>query len=352
MFGSQSSRTTVNHQQSYKFGFAIFIIIAALYAMGVAFLFRSDYMSEGILMAAAFDGLVVLPVLFYVLCIRNASRRKEWVIAVAAAAAVIIYVLTPAEHNRFLSSILRWLILVVEFGLITYMLLRLTAIVKRYRSIASMTAQPPMAVLREALIPVLGSGVLLEIVMSELGVFYYSIIAGIKRPDAPKETSFTYHQTSQFKTVSIVFSIIILLETVGLHVLLSMWSPLLAWIFGVLNVYGILYLVAMSRSMACLPHMLDERQLYIQNGFQSSAVIPLHAIHEIVKAKPLELGEKIPKHMYAAYPRIDTPQFEIRLKHPVPMRGPYGIKKQVSIIVISVDEPQAFMAEWERLSQL
>ncbi|REK71847.1 hypothetical protein [Paenibacillus paeoniae] len=351
MSGHSSSRTTPRSKYTFGFGLAIFIVMAVLYAAGVAYLFRSDYMSEGIMLAAAFDGIVAMPVLFYMLCMRVAPLPKGWLIAIAVAAALFMYVMTPAPYATVLSSALRWLLPAMELVLVTYLLLRLTTIVNRYRSIARLTKQPPMMVLREALIPMLGSGALLEIVTHELNVLYYAIMAGSKNSNRPQGTCFTYHQTSQFKMVSIVFSIIIILETVGLHFLLSMWSPWAAWLSVAMNIYGILYLIAASRSMAHLPHRFTEQHMHIHYGFQGSAVIPLSIIDSIAQAVPRALGEKVPKHMYLAYSSIDTPQFEIRLKQPLHVKGVYGISKQASSIVITVDDPKAFIAEWERLSE-
>lgn len=185
-------------------------------------------------------------------------------------------------------------------------------------------------------------------VIVEMGVLYYSLLVWFKNPDLPESGGYTYHQRSQVKQIVTVFIILIVLETAGLHFLLQQWSEALAWISVVFNIYGILYMIALNNSFRCLPILLKDDRLIVRLGFQSRLDIPLSNIESIGQAKPVLFGEEAPKETFLAYLRVDTPQFEVRLKKPLPMKGAYGMKKSISAVILRVDNPHEFAAELNR----
>jgi len=332
-------------------GVIFFIAIASLYAGGMFFLLRQAKLHENTVIAMDLAGIVLIPLLFYFLCTKPASRPKEFIYVIFVATLGLLYWLTPAEQRSFLQSVLSWIIPVVESIMIPYVIYRIYTIVKRYKAAGRKEEQHPMDIMREALLPFLGKGVVLEIVLAEMSVFYYSLIVWFKKPQLTELKFFTYHKDSQIKMMVIVFTILIIVETVGLHFLLRIWSDLLAWVSVVLNIYGILYMIAFKNSVRYLPHLLNDQYLLIRLGFQSSVVVHLNNIESIAKAKPFDLLEKIPKDTYLSYMRLDTPQFEIRLKQPTQMKGSYGMNKEISTIVLRVDNPNEFEAELKRLRE-
>ncbi|MCK9860700.1 hypothetical protein CFI03_019245 [Paenibacillus sp. ATY16] len=90
---------------------------------------------------------------------------------------------------------------------------------------------------------------LLEIVMAELNVLYYSVLVWFRKPDEERQGGFSYHKTSQIKTFNIVFSILILAEGLFVHFLLAQWNEAAAWIFTILNLYALLYMTGLYNSV-------------------------------------------------------------------------------------------------------
>lgn len=133
-----------------------------------------------------------------------------------------------------------------------------------------------------------------------------------------------------------------------MHFLLQQWSEALAWISVVFNVYAILYMIALNNSFRCLPILLKEDRLIVRLGFQSRLDIPLSNIESISQAKSVLFGEKASKETFLAYFRVDTPQFEIRLKKPLLLKGACGMKKSISAVILRVDHPHEFAAELNR----
>ncbi|MBM7660359.1 hypothetical protein JOC85_001126 [Bacillus mesophilus] len=199
--------------------------------------------------------------------------------------------------------------------------------------------------MRGALEPKIGKNRLLELVLTELNVFYYSIFVWFKKPKVEVGKTFTYYKSSQIKTIVIVFSILIVGEGVLFHYLIQRWNEVIAWIFTVLNVYGFLYLIGLYHSVKYLPHVIRDGKLIIRLGFQGSIEVEIDNIEHITKAKELDLGVKAPKDTYYSLLQIDSPQYEITLREPIEMKASYGIKKNVSKVVFRADEPTKMIEE-------
>jgi len=198
---------------------------------------------------------------------------------------------------------------------------------------------------RKVLEQKLGKSFLIEFVIMELNVFYYSLLVWFKKSRTAKQNgkTFTYHRSSDMKTFIIVFAILITGEGILFHYLLQKWNEVIAWIFTILNVYGLLYLVGFYNSTKHLPHMITHEKMIIRLGFQSSITLDIANIEQINRAKEIELGMKIPKSTYYSLLSLDTPHYELTLKEPVEMRGFYGTKKKVDKVVFRADDREAML---------
>lgn len=194
-----------------------------------------------------------------------------------------------------------------------------------------------------------GKGFILEAVLTELSVLYFSIIVWFRKPNMRSEEVYTYHKSSQIKTIVIVFSILIIAEGVFFHFLIQRWSEVAAWILTVLNLYALMYMVGLYNSVRFLPHVMKQGKLFIRLGFQSSIEIDSENIESIRQAREIDFGEKRPQDTYYSLLQIDSPQFELILKEPILMKGSYGKKKYVNRVIFRADEPNKLM---ERLHSL
>ncbi|MHA7965861.1 hypothetical protein ACX93W_17205 [Paenibacillus sp. CAU 1782] len=206
----------------------------------------------------------------------------------------------------------------------------------------------PMEKVRGKINQALGSGRFSDLVFAEACTFYYSLLVWFKKPSLPPSrfSVYTYHRDSQLKVLTIFFAILIGLEAGLLHFLLSRWNGIVAWAVLALNIYGILYIVALYQSSRRQPHLLNENMFYIAMGMQSTIAVPLDNIERLRQAKPIDLIDKAEDGVYLSYMRFDTPQFEIVLKQPMQIKTLYGVKKTVSVIVFRVDDRERFQQEW------
>lgn len=249
------------------------------------------------------------------------------------------YFIIPSSQKYFFNEILVWLLPIVQISVAIFIVHSIVKGIIRYKEINSNGSYTFLETARKLLEPKLGKGFFLEAVITEISIFYYAVLVWFKKINIKRSEVFTYHKTSQIKTIVIVFSIIIVSEGVLFHFVIQWWSNIAAWIFTVLNIYVLLYMVGLYNSARFLPHVINQDSLIIRLGYQSSVELEIRNIESIKNAKQGGIEDKIPKDTYYSLLNMDSPQYEIILKEPVLMKGTYGRKKQVKTVVFRSDEP-------------
>ncbi|HLR68489.1 hypothetical protein [Virgibacillus alimentarius] len=240
-----------------------------------------------------------------------------------------------------------WLIPVLEISVLIVVIYGIFKSVISYRRNKQDEEHDFLDVIRISLEPKLGNGFVLGAILTELSVFYYSIIGWFRKPTViENEDAYSYHKTSQLKTIIIIFSILITLEGAFFHFLIQSWSNIAAWVFTILNIYALLYIMGLYHSVRSLPHIITSDKVIIRFGYQSSVELEISNIKDIKTAKEQGgIGEKTPKDTYFAMLHMDSPQYEIFLKEPVLMKSSYGRKKYVKTVVFRTDEPAKMVEE-------
>ncbi|WP_404447682.1 hypothetical protein LG307_02510 [Sutcliffiella horikoshii] len=246
--------------------------------------------------------------------------------------------------SRIYLSDLFWIVIAIEACIVTYIIF---SVIKSIIGFKNKSREDFNINIRKVLEQKFGKSFLIEFVIIELNVFYYSLLVWFKKSRTAEQNgkAFTYHRSSEMKTFIIVFAILITGEGILFHYLLQKWNEGIAWIFTILNVYGLLYLVGFYNSAKHLPHMITQEKMIIRLGFQSNITIDIANIEQINRAKEIELGMKIPKTTYYSLLKLDTPHAEITLKEPVEMRGSYGMRKMVDKVVFRADDRDELLKE-------
>lgn len=258
---------------------------------------------------------------------------------------ILAYFIVPKEYNDFLKLIYLLIIPIVESLFIFFIIIKIKKVIKNYKSINKNMELDVIQKLRIALSPIITKETLLEILLLDFGVIYYSIIIWFKKTEVIKRNGYTYHKTLESKSMFIAIIIFALFDTAVIHFLIQKWSITVAWIITFLTIYSFLILIASYNSMRFLPHELKQEYLIIRNGLMASVQVQLDNIDSIKKAKERGLGEKIPKDEYNFVPSLESPHYELIFKNPVNMKGLYGIKKPISKIIFRVDQQKEFLDE-------
>lgn len=313
---------------------------------GSYFVLRINDISNFTVILFTLSLIVLPPIIIYSLLIRPRSMPKLLVYLSFILCLGVSYLVIPSSQKGFFNQILVWLLPVLEVIAIIVVVYSITKNVIRYNTNNKDNHDNFLEVIRKSLEPKLGRGIILEAVLTELSVIYYSILVWFRKPNLELyQESYTYHKTSQIKMIVIVFSILILVEGAFFHYLIQQWSNILAWIFTVLNIYALIYIIGLYNSVKFLPHYFKKDKLIIRLGFQSGIEIDIHNIESIQKATESEFGVKIPKNTYYSLLKIDNPDFEILLKESVKIRSSYGRNQYVNTVIFRADEPFKMLEE-------
>jgi len=258
---------------------------------------------------------------------------------------IIAYLIIPKEYRDFIKQMCLWILPVIEWIFLLFVLFMLYKIIKNYKSIDDSEELEFIQKLRLALKPIITQEKILEILLQDISIIYYSLFLWFGKKEIKSKNAFTYHKTSGSKSFTIVIVVLSLVDIGIIHYLIQIWNDTVAWIVTLLNLYMILIFIASYKSMRLLPHELKDDYIIIRNGNTASVEFQLDNIESIKKAKEKEFWEKIPKDVYYFVAPLDIPHYEISLKNPVQMIGFYGRKKTISKVIFRLDQPNEFLEE-------
>lgn len=167
--------------------------------------------------------------------------------------------------------------------------------------------------------------------------------SGLPSPTADHDATelFSSHRRSAYGAVAVALGLVTVAEILGVHVLLSRWSALAAWIATALGLYGMMWIVADYRSVRSTPHAVGPGVLSIRRGTLWRLDAPLDRVASA--RMPTSEERAAPKgslDLMATLPA--APWVVVTFTEPVPVRGPMGITKRVTTLGVSVDDPDAF----------
>jgi hypothetical protein len=289
--------------------------------------------------AVAFDLLVGVPVLFYFLVV----RRYQWPLttvatAVGACLALVHWLIPVAQQPSVV--VLKWLPAVLELATLGVLAARGRRLVQAYRALETTEAGfLPRA--RLVLPQVLGrAGTLL---VAELDMLRYAVLGwGAKPPVVADGMAFSNHRDSGFGAFVGMLVGVLVIETAGLHLLVSHWSPQAAGWLLCLDGYSLLLVVAHGHAVRLSPTLLTAERLTLRVGFCWTVAVPRTAVVGIVRLRdtpPPTAGTlNLTKLLFT------TPNLLLTFAMPVEVVGPYGIRRMARRVAIYLDQPQQFMA--------
>ncbi|NQD67962.1 hypothetical protein HP456_18830 [Bacillus haikouensis] len=330
-----------------KFNIPILLTFLLSFIGGSYLILRLDNISSNIVILLTLTLIILPPMSIYWLLIRPRSMPKLFVYLSFIICLGASYLIIPSSQKGLLNQILIWLLPILEVIIVIVVVYNIIKSIIRFKESNKSKENNFLEITRMSLEPKLGNGFVLGAILTELSVFYYSIIGWFKKPTVfENEQIYSYHKTSQIKTIVIVFSLLITLEGILFHLFIQLWSDVAAWIFTILNIYALLYMIGLYSSVKILPHIIYIDKLIIRLGFQSCIELDIRNIECIKTAKEKGgIGEKTPKETYFAMVNMDSPQYEIFLKEPALMKSSYGRTKYVKTVIFRADKPLKMVEE-------
>jgi hypothetical protein len=169
----------------------------------------------------------------------------------------------------------------------------------------------------------------------EFGILYYAF-AWRARPHLPADAQpFTLHNRSGFGDKILFVGLAALFEILPVHILLHRKSAAAAWVLTGLSVYGLIWLVAVARSLRLRPSFVQPGEATIRLGLLFSLRIPAGTIANLSAE---------PKAGALALPRTGAPNVCIELTHPLKAKRLIFLTREVAALALTADEPEALTA--------
>lgn len=128
----------------------------------------------------------------------------------------------------------------------------------------------------------LGDNFVSNSIAQELVTLSFLLRANSKEDsDEASGQNFYYYRESGMTALLLVLILIVMVDVAALHLLISMFSPLLAWIATLSSLYVAAVIVAQVRAIRCRPIKIENDRLYLRNGIVNLGDFPLDSVESV-----------------------------------------------------------------------
>jgi hypothetical protein len=307
---------------------------SVLITFSVKFRLNDQLLSNAILA----DLLITAPLVYY-LAIRKTNISKFTVTRVIVLGLLLASFILKAQVNPILSIIKTWIAPMLEALMICMIVSKFYVANKKAKAAANNKLDFLMHC-RSVMFLVVGNEKLGNIVASEIAVMYYAFF-GSKDKSIDYKTKFSTYKENGLPLVLIAILSIFLIETFGVHFLLSLWNNIIAWTITSLSLYTCIQLFAHIRAIKARPLKINVDSFEVHNGLAGDAYIQFDNIERIEMTNKKQSGRESVK--IALLKGLENHNIVVYLKKPIEVSKIFGLKKRTDIILFFVDRPKMFV---------
>lgn len=293
--------------------------------------------------AVTFDLAVTLPFAYWFF-IRKTRISKRTVVPFVIFGIVLASFILPENNRQLLDYLTSFALPIIELGVLAYVGFVIYKSRKTYKSLAG-SHRDFLENLRAALTKEFSNGILAKAVTFETAGIYYAVF---KWKAKRGEGFFTYHRKNGVAALLIILGFIVAAETVVLHILVAKWSVIIAWILTVFSVYFLFQIYAHAKAVFLRPIEIAGESLFIRCGLLGDAEIKLAEVAsvEITMPPPVLEANEI---KLAPAGDFTVCNLKLSLSSEAKLNGLYGRGTNFKALFLSIDEPEIFKAEIEKL---
>ncbi|GAB5349938.1 hypothetical protein [Alteriqipengyuania sp. 357] len=186
---------------------------------------------------------------------------------------------------------------------------------------------------------------IVSLALAEARVLHIALLSWGRPADIPAGTTgFAYHR---YLTPMLgVLLVLQLIELGVVHMLVMLWSPKLAWVLLAISAWGILWMLALLKSLRLNPVLLTHEGVRVRGGFLIDVLVPFAQIAEVRgPSGPEEVKAKTT--LNAAL--LSWPEIMIDLREPMVVPGVLGRHRTIAKVAFKLDDAAAFH---ERLGRM
>ena len=265
-----------------------------------------------------FDLTLTIPLVWYFVVVRSGAARAVTLIPVFVVCVALAAVVVPRGQQQFLHD-LRYLSAPLEIVTLFLLAKRLVKV----RDVESATRA------------MFGNSRAADFVSSELSILWYALFCWRRQP----AEGVTVHKRNGWGTIVACILMMIGFESIGMHLLVQLWSVKAAWIVTALDIYGALWLIGDYHALRLRPTYAAGGVLHLRYGLRWNADIPLDLIEGIDE---LRSESEWKRQGVLKMAMLDEPKFLVRLREPVKVNGLAGIRRTIHAVAILPDDADTF----------
>jgi hypothetical protein len=284
--------------------------------------------------------------LLALLAMRVVALTRDWRLGRLPATRILLPALILAEGLGLVLTRASHLALHLRLGTALILeLLLLVLAVRAWRAARSLPGtwlEDRIAAAFEAFVPPRPARLMaLELVM--LGSAVRFLLGGF-REAAP--AGFTHHREAALRAFLPAVPLMIPGDFLLMKVIATGLAPWLRWLLHGSTVYAVLWLVGFYATLKARPHQLRDGQLELHLGLLKSATVPAS---QVLSASPLpEFDDDWARHAHLKGVQKLVAKgnaiLELKLATPVQVTGLLGPGRPTDRLVVSVDDPSAFLS--------
>ncbi len=139
------------------------------------------------------------------------------------------------------------------------------------------------------------------------------------------------------------FAVLVIIETVVLHLLLYRYSLLLALVVSLLSLSALAWLVADYLALSRLNTIITDECLILRVGRRARATVPRKLLMIAISPSWRDLPD-LPDRFYLNVTKPVEPNVLLTFSEPVIINLPGGLRRSIRILAVFVDAPEAFLA--------
>ena len=316
---------------------ALIIVSEYLIVHSSKFLLHPDI----IYLAVTIDLTIIIPTIYYFLIPRKLNISSTTVLIVFFFCTIVAVILIPARDHKYLDEI-KYLLIFTELATILYTIVKLRKIIKEYK-FQSQRRSDFVYNLTIAMEKVMGNFKIWSILIGEINTFRYGLFFWLGKKEIKKgQKFFTTHKNSGYVAIWTIIFFVTLIETTGLHLLISNWSPEAALVITVLGIYGIIFFISDLASIIKRPVVFYDNKLFFRIGTRWNAIIDPEIIQSVESIKNFDKHENKDTLSCAL---AGDPNIKITLTKPITFKSFYGIKRSSDKFVFNIDSEKEFFDE-------
>ena len=282
--------------------------------------------------AALFDLSITSSLACYILLARNGYCSWRVVTAVSLVGLRAAGFLLPELDRPYLPS-LQWVSIPLELAFVA-------AVIRRLRRVSP--NGDVLARIRNAVPALVPYRRLAGLITAEIAVLYYALFSWRAKPEIERNAqAFSCAEASGYRLFGTLLILLIACESVPLHFVLWHYNAMAAWIWTGMDAYGLLWAVALIRSLHLRMILVDEQSVKIRVGIIWEAEIPKENILSCRRVSSGTDAAKTPGYLKAVV--LNDPQYILHLRQPAVAVGLGGQHRTFTQIGIAVDQGGAFV---------